>query len=139
MDDKPRFVRNIRRLFLMFHRDLLANARDVREKDAAMIIKRHAEWLANRVYDLGHPESHSRKDVMTAHLKQHVDNRPLLERYLASISSQSAGSETYLPLAPQNTSKLESDDGSSDGGQSPADKIDYSKFPNLEHIQNFIV
>ncbi|KAH8596196.1 hypothetical protein B0O99DRAFT_594027 [Bisporella sp. PMI_857] len=45
---KPRFVRNIRRLFLRFHGDLQNSAVDPREKDAASIVERHAQCL----YDL---------------------------------------------------------------------------------------
>lgn len=123
MDDKPRFVRNIKRLLLMFHGDLQAKVTDGREKDAAMIIQRHAEWFANRLYDICDPESISHAAMMAALRSRPVDKVQTLENYLASKGS-------YVPQERKKNIDIEEDSG---------DKIDYSKFPNLEYIKNFIV
>jgi hypothetical protein len=158
--DKQRFVRNVRRLFLLFHKDLQDNVVDPREKDAAGIIEKHAQWLSNRLFDVCDPENGSNSQAMAAHLNQQVDKRPLLEMYLASMKSQSKASDV-TPVQTQDAAKSSQEnhgkrspvdtphpeiegDSSSDSAddeetQNGDDNIDYSKFPNLEHIRNFII
>ncbi|KAF8862986.1 hypothetical protein BDZ45DRAFT_146290 [Acephala macrosclerotiorum] len=140
--NKTRFVRNIRRLFLGFHRDLQQTAVDPREKDAASIVERHAQWLASRLFDVCGPDNGSNSEIMAAHLNQQVDKKQMLERYLASMMAQSQGSEKRKAQHVQQDQDNQS--GSSDGegeveGSEKGNNINYSNFPNLEHIRKFII
>jgi hypothetical protein len=139
--DKSRFTRNIRRLLVPFQRELQATATDNREKDAAKIIDKHSQWLVSRLFDMSDPENKSNAHNMAAHLNQHIDKRPMLERYLASTVSKTA-------KVPQNSAEDSDDEdvevssNESDSNESEIDienYINYSKFPNLEHIKNFII
>ncbi|KAN0120314.1 hypothetical protein V8E51_002522 [Hyaloscypha variabilis] len=163
---KLRFTRNIRRLLVSFQRELHSAAIDYREKDATRIIERHSSWLASRLFDMSDPENKSNAHNMAAHLNQHIDKRPMLERYLAGstsstvVSNSSGASQpklTKLTQAPgsstnhDNYEEVENDcappptPGSLDGSESDDSEIDienyidYSKFPNIEHIKNFIL
>jgi hypothetical protein len=156
--DKSRFVRNTRRLFLSFHKDLEAKAVDAREKDAARIIEKHAHWLASRLFDVCDPNGGSNAEAMAAHLNQQVNKRPGLEKYLASLTQQAkphaspvpnvaisfdAAPTTTANIRPEEQRQAEDDGSDSDDNyeesQNGEDKIDYSKFPNLDHIRNFII
>ncbi|PVH74551.1 hypothetical protein DL98DRAFT_575583, partial [Cadophora sp. DSE1049] len=85
--DKSRLVRKIRRLFLLFHQDLQANATDLRELDALRIIQRHSQWLASRLFDICNPNSGSKTEVIATYLNQQLDKRPMLENYLATMGA----------------------------------------------------
>ncbi|KAG4431687.1 hypothetical protein IFR05_012832 [Cadophora sp. M221] len=150
--DKPRFIRNVRRLLLLFHCDLSVSGLDPRELDALRIIQKHTQWLASRTFDLCNPDSSLNTNVFATHLNQQLDKRPMLENYLASIASMSK-SDQKSPMEGmtlQSTAttdhaqtQLEENDYSSEEdpeeSQNGAPHIDYSMFPNLERIKNFIV
>jgi len=139
---KPRFVRNIRRLFLLFHKDLQDKAVDPREKDASNIIERHSQWLASRLFDICDPENGSNAQVFVEHLNQQIDKRPLLEQYLASMKSSSTTPGDDTKQVRRKGKRKGSDSSSSedgDEGWQTVNIIDYSKFPNLDHIRNFMI
>jgi hypothetical protein len=138
---KPRFTRNIRRLLVPFQRELQAAVADNREKDAIRIIEKHSQWFASRLFDMSDPENKPNDHNMAAHLNQHTDKRPMFERYLASTVSKTA-------KVPRNSSEdsndedveVSPDESDSDGSEIDIENyINYSKFPNLEHIKNFII
>ncbi|KAL2070355.1 hypothetical protein VTL71DRAFT_13381 [Oculimacula yallundae] len=155
--NKTRFVRNIRLLFLQFHNDLQESVVDLREKDATRIIEKHAQWLASRLFDVCDPDNHSNNKVMADHLNQHVDKRPLLENYLAAmttsrlkLSNVDAPKDVQATLANQTKSKAghvakteleesSSEEGEDDASNNGENQIDYSRFPNLDHIRKFII
>ncbi|CZR66775.1 uncharacterized protein PAC_16676 [Phialocephala subalpina] len=137
--NKTRFVRNIRRLFLGFHRDLQQTAVDPREKDAASIVERHAQWLASRLFDVCDPDNGSNSEVLAAHLNQQVDKKQTLERYLASMVPQSQRSEKRKVQQDQDDRSGSSDGEGEMEGSEKGTNIDYSNFPNLEHIRKFII
>lgn len=166
MISKPRFTRNIRRLLLPFQQELQNAASDHREKDAVRIIEKHSQWLASRLFDMSDPENKSNTRNLATHLNQRTDKLPMLERYLASTVSSTVHStmpglnHAKAPKAPQpsresvnhrngdevrNNRSLSLPPNSSDeseSGESETDMenyIDYSNFPNLEHIKNFII
>jgi len=163
---KPRFTRNVRRLLIPFQQELHNAAADHREKDATRIIERHSPWLASRLFDMSDPENKSNAHNMAAHLNQHIDKRPMLESYLAGTTSSTVLTSipaiklsesvkvTQTPKDPTNQSSREeieniqspihapefSDGSESDGSEMDIENyIDYSQFPNLEHIKNFII
>jgi hypothetical protein len=138
---KPRFTRNIRRLLVPFQRELQAAATDNREKDATRIIEKHSQWFASRLFDMSDPENKSNAYNMAAHLNQHIDKRPMLERYLASTVPKAAKTPQNL-AEDTNREDIQSSSDESDSDKSEIDienYINYSKFPNLEHIKNFII
>jgi hypothetical protein len=166
MISKPRFTRNIRRLLLPFQRELQNAASDYREKDATRIIEKHSQWLASRLFDMSDPENKSNTCNLATHLNQRIDKLPMLERYLDSTAPSTVPStmpglnHAKAPKTPQpsrasvnhrtgdgvenNRSPSLPPDSSdeSESGESETDMenyIDYSNFPNLEHIKNFII
>lgn len=133
---KQRFTRNIRRLLLPFQQSLQASAQDPREKDAASIIEKHAQWFASRLFDMSDPENESNAQNMAAYLNQHMAKRPMLERYLASEQNQPQSAKPHTIHQHDAPSSGESDSDDSSFGIEKY--IDYSKFPNLERIKSFV-
>ncbi|KAM3066964.1 hypothetical protein ACMFMF_010013 [Clarireedia jacksonii] len=129
--DKARFIRNIRRLLISFTVELKQNASDPRERDVVNIIERHASWFASRFFDLSDPNKDSHSQLMAMQLNQQTDKCLLLEKYLSSNMQRSARAAT--PMGEDD----EADEG--DKADVEAIEINYSKFPNLEHIKKFIV
>ncbi|KAE9380914.1 hypothetical protein N431DRAFT_363028 [Stipitochalara longipes BDJ] len=163
---KPRFTRNIRRLLVPFQRELHSAAADHREMDATRIIEKHSQWLASRLFDMSDPENKSNAHNMAAHLNQRIDKLPMLESYLAGTASSAilsaipGASQPKTPRVTQpsrvSTDIIKSEEvenncspsppsTSSDGSEFDESEIDieiyidYSNFPNLEHIKNFII
>ncbi|KAH9216582.1 hypothetical protein DL95DRAFT_460170 [Leptodontidium sp. 2 PMI_412] len=157
--NKLRFIRNVRRLLLLFHYDLSADGLDPRELDALRIIRKHAQWLASRSFDVCNPDSSSNTNVFATYLNQQLDKRSMLEKYLASMVSVSKSGqksptegmtlqstditmEHTQSCEPDHTQPEENDYSSEEDpeeSKNSAAYIDYSMFPNLERIKNFIV
>jgi hypothetical protein len=128
--DKARFIRNIRRLLISFTIELKQNTSNPREIDVVNIIERHASWFASRIFDLCDPNKDSNSQLMALQLNQQIDKRLLLEKYLSSNVQRSVRAATPME-------EDEADEG--DNVDVDTIEINYSKFPNLEHIKNFIV
>lgn len=148
--EKARFVRNVRRLFILFHKDLQDSAVDPREKDAASIVKKHAEWLASRLFDVCDPKKDTNFQAMATHLNQQVDKRSVLEQYLASMRMSgnrldAAHTQPFRIETNSSNDLSDSEEGSSFDDDESVERrtseeiIDYSNFPNLEHIRRFLV
>lgn len=132
--DKPRFVRNVRRLFLLFHQDLRENAANRREMDALNIIQRHCQWLASRLFDICNPDRGFKARIMATYSNQQLDKRPILEAYLATMGAKQHRAD-HNKLEELDTTS----DEDSEESQNGQEHIDYSKFPNLARIKNFLV
>ncbi|TEY69518.1 hypothetical protein BOTCAL_0114g00110 [Botryotinia calthae] len=127
---KPRFIRNIRRLLQFFNLDLRKTAIDTREKDAVNILERHTLWFATRLFDFSNPNRDSDSLTMASYLDQQIDKRLLLEQYLASsLGTKLCKAQMGDEAEKIDTSAMEVDD---------LIDIDYSNFPNVEHIKKFI-
>ena len=112
------------------------------------------------------PENKSNTCNLATHLNQRIDKLPMLERYLDSTASSTVPStipglnHAKAPKTPQpsrasanhrNGDEVEnnrspplppgsSDESESGGSETDMENyIDYSNFPNLEHIKNFII
>jgi hypothetical protein len=128
--EKERYIRNTRRLFTQYHRELRKAAIDSRQKDAARMLGEHATWIAEWLHNAIIPGENSTSQSLTAHLSQEADKACLLERFLESNAL-----ETFKGV--QNFQNVESDDDISI--ESYGGDIDYSEFPNLEHIKGFLI
>ncbi|KAM3155336.1 hypothetical protein ABEW05_004142 [Botrytis cinerea] len=127
---KPRFIRNIRRLLQFFILDLRKTVTDTREKDAVNILERHALWFATRLFDFSNPNRDSDSLTMASYLDQQIDKRLLLEQYLASsLGTKLSEAQIRDGAEKIDASAMEVDD---------LIDIDYSNFPNVEHIKQFI-
>ncbi|KAI9733449.1 MAG: hypothetical protein M1818_007197 [Claussenomyces sp. TS43310] len=150
--NKGRFIRNVKRLMLLFYRDLRNTAADSREMDATSMLGRHAEWFASQLFDLSNPKNTMNSDKMKTYLDQHIDKRPMLEKYLGSAVTQldlnrilegmeakgdEDGDEEILSSESDSyeTGSISTfDETSQHGGD-----IDYAEFPNIEHIKKFVI
>lgn len=128
--EKERFIRNVERLILRFTLDLEQGDIGFREKDVINILKRHSSWFASRLFDLSNPNKDSDLRAMASHLDQQVDKWQLLEQYLSSLS----GADTAREAEKEEEEGIDANTTDVDD----VVKIDYSNFPNLEHIKIFI-
>ncbi|TGO10582.1 hypothetical protein BTUL_0131g00230 [Botrytis tulipae] len=127
---KPRFIRNIRRLLQFFILELRKTVTDTREKDVVNILERHAPWFATRLFDFTNPNRDSDSRAMASYLDQQIDVKFLVEKYLAlSVGTKLSDAQIIDEAEKRDTAAVEVDDSID---------IDYSEFPNLEHIKRFI-
>lgn len=127
---KPRFIRNIRRLLQFFILELRKTVTDTREKDVVNILERHAPWFSTRLFDLSNPNRDSDSRAIASYLDQQIDTKLLLEQYLASsLGTKLFDPETRDEAEKKDTAAMEVDE---------LIHIDYSNFPNLDHIKRFI-
>jgi ankyrin repeat protein len=130
--DSDRFTRNIRRALMQYSEDLSKSATEVGEKAAAVILRRHSQWIASSLFDVTNPNRDTSNQRMKDLLKQDVDRRSVLERYLAEKSLHHAP-----PRIDTTHSKID-EDGESISDMSDEDTEDDPKFPNLDHLKRFL-
>ncbi|KAF7907793.1 hypothetical protein EAE99_011918 [Botrytis elliptica] len=127
---KPRFIRNIRRLLQFFILELRKTVTDTRENDAVNILERHAPWFATRLFDFSNPNRDSDSRAMASYLDQQIDTKLFVEQYLASsLGTKISDAQVRDEAEKIDAAAMEVED---------LIDIDYSNFPNLEHIKRFI-
>jgi hypothetical protein len=135
--EKAKLIRNTGKLLLLYYRDLQQIAIDHRQKDASNMLGRHAPWFASRLCDSVAPDAQQNAQKMASHLKQQMDKRPLLEKYLQSSASHSKEPQNLVSQSPHDL-EIEGEDDQDEEYQDEHD-IDYSEFPNLQQIKNFLL
>ncbi|KAL9117332.1 MAG: hypothetical protein Q9187_006132 [Circinaria calcarea] len=137
---RQRFIRNIKRLIKTYCLDLQEEAQDSREVDATAMLGRHAQWFANRLFDASDPEMTSRQKGMDSLKSQEVDKLYMIENHYERAFPRPVTPITYFDDHNYDT---ESDDstGSRSTFNEDAEQgvINYSQFPNLEHIRKFLM
>ena len=137
---RERFVRNIKRLIKTYCLDLQGEAQDAREKDATAMLGRHAQWFANRLFDASDPEMISCQKGMDNLKSQKVDKLYMIESHY-----EKAFPRLVNPTVNFDDNNNDIDSSNSTGSLSSFNEdavqgvIDYSQFPNLEHIRKFLI
>ena len=130
--NNDRFTRNIRRALVQYGDDLRRSAADDGEKAVTVILKRHSQWIASNLYDLLKPDRDISNRRMNDLLKQAVDRRHMLERFLAEKSVHHG-----VPQENPTLLKIEEDDESLSVGSNDNTEEDL-EFPKLDHLVAFL-
>lgn len=137
---RERFIRNIKRLIKAYCLDLQEEAHDAREKDATAMLGRHAQWFANRLFDASDPDMTSRQKGMDSLKSQEVDKLYMIENHYEKAFPRPVNPTVNFG---DNNHDIDSDDSTGSLSSFNEDLeqgvINYSQFPNLEHIRKFLI
>lgn len=125
---QQRFIENFRRLLEHYCVDLKSMAQAPLERQAIRLLRKKTRWLATQIsYEFQDNDDDGSRSTMRALVRQNVDKRLQLERFLAQANSKTDPSTA--DSAPEEETNSE---GSDDSDEEEPD------FENLKQIETFL-